>query len=68
GREVFAIPGSPLDPRARGANDLIRKGAALIETPEEMIGILNNMPAPQLDAPSNPEFIPGTGPQPNEED
>ncbi len=68
GREVFAIPGSPLDPRARGANDLIRKGAALIETPEEMIGILNNMPAPQLDAPSNPEFILGTGPQPNEED
>jgi DNA processing protein len=49
---VFAIPGSPLDPRARGANDLIQKGAALIETPEEMIGILNNMPSPQLDAPS----------------
>jgi DNA processing protein len=68
GREVFAIPGSPLDPRARGANDLIRKGAALIETPEEMIGILNNMPSPQLDAPSNPEFLPGSGPLPKEEE
>ena len=28
GREVFAVPGSPLDPRCRGANDLIRQGAA----------------------------------------
>ena len=27
GREVFAVPGSPLDPRSRGANDLIRQGA-----------------------------------------
>ena len=27
GREVFAVPGSPLDPRPRGANDLIRQGA-----------------------------------------
>ena len=27
GREVFAVPGSPLDPRARGGNDLIRQGA-----------------------------------------
>ncbi len=32
GREVFAVPGSPLDPRARGANDLIRQGAVLVET------------------------------------
>ncbi|WP_046863370.1 DNA-processing protein DprA [Microvirga massiliensis] len=29
GREVFAIPGSPLDPRAEGTNDLIREGATL---------------------------------------
>src|SRR6201999_3982499 len=27
GREVFAVPGSPLDPRAAGANDLIKQGA-----------------------------------------
>lgn len=32
GREVFAVPGSPLDPRARGANDLIRQGAILTES------------------------------------
>ena len=31
GREVFAVPGSPLDPRARGTNRLIRDGAHLVE-------------------------------------
>ncbi|WP_374275380.1 DNA-processing protein DprA [Brevundimonas sp.] len=31
GRDVFAVPGSPLDPRARGCNDLIRNGAILCE-------------------------------------
>lgn len=30
GREVFAVPGSPLDPRAEGTNDLIRNGATLV--------------------------------------
>jgi DNA processing protein len=29
GREVFAVPGSPLDPRAAGTNDLIKQGATL---------------------------------------
>ena len=31
GREVMAVPGSPLDPRCRGANRLIREGALLVE-------------------------------------
>ena len=31
GREVFAVPGSPLDPRCKGSNGLIRTGAMLIE-------------------------------------
>ena len=37
GREVFAVPGSPLDPRARGGNDLIREGAILTETADDVI-------------------------------
>lgn len=41
GREVFAVPGSPLDPRARGGNDLIRQGAHLTETAED---VFNNLP------------------------
>lgn len=40
GREVMAVPGSPLDPRCRGSNGLIRDGAALIETVEDILNIL----------------------------
>jgi DNA processing protein len=44
GREVFAVPGSPLDPRARGSNDLIRQGAHLVETAEDVLAHLPNSP------------------------
>ncbi|HML10758.1 MAG TPA: DNA-processing protein DprA, partial [Stellaceae bacterium] len=37
GREVFAVPGSPLDPRSRGCNDLLRNGATLTETASDII-------------------------------
>jgi DNA processing protein len=37
GREVFAVPGSPLDPRCRGTNDLIRHGAVLTEGAEDIL-------------------------------
>jgi DNA processing protein len=37
GREVFAVPGFPADPRARGTNDLIRQGAILTESEEDII-------------------------------
>ena len=40
GREVLAVPGSPLDPRARGPNDLIRQGAALCEGAEDVLRAL----------------------------
>lgn len=40
GREVFAVPGSPLDPRAEGTNDLIRQGATLCARPEDVISSL----------------------------
>jgi DNA processing protein len=40
GREVFAVPGSPLDPRAEGANDLIREGAYLCGGASEIIDLL----------------------------
>jgi DNA processing protein len=41
GRELFAVPGSPLDPRSRGANDLIRQGAHITETAAD---VLENLP------------------------
>ena len=37
GREVFAVPGSPLDPRSRGCNDLLRSGATLTETAGDIL-------------------------------
>lgn len=47
GRDVFAVPGSPLDPRARGSNSLIKDGAALVETAEDVIAALaQTAPAP----------------------
>jgi DNA processing protein len=37
GREVFAVPGSPLDPRAAGTNDLIKQGAMLTTCAADVI-------------------------------
>jgi DNA processing protein len=54
GREVFAVPGSPLDPRARGGNDLIRQGAIMVETAAD---VLDNLPAePHAVRPHQPGF------------
>jgi DNA processing protein len=51
-REIFAVPGSPLDPRCRGANDLLRRGATLVETAEDVIAQLG--PLLQLEVPRQP--------------
>ena len=40
GREVFAVPGSPLDPRARGSNDLLRQGATMTESADDVLSAL----------------------------
>ena len=40
GREVFAVPGSPLDPRAEGCNDLLRSGATLCTRGADVIEAL----------------------------
>lgn len=47
GRQVLAVPGSPLDPRAQGCNRLIRGGATLVESAEHVIEAL----APQIASP-----------------
>ena len=43
GREVMAIPGSPLDPRARGCNALIREGATLVESAGDVVEALTTV-------------------------
>ena len=47
GREVFAVPGSPLDPRAAGTNDLIKQGATLTTEASDVI----NAVAPIMERP-----------------
>ncbi len=43
GREIFAGPGSPLDPRARGCNRLLRDGATLTESAQDVLAVLRPM-------------------------
>ena len=40
GRDVFAVPGSPLDPRSEGTNDLIREGATFCADPDDVLRTL----------------------------
>lgn len=42
GREVFAVPNFPMDPRAGGTNELIKNGATIITSVEDIITSLNN--------------------------
>ncbi len=53
GREVFAVPGSPLDPRATGTNNLLKQGATLVTSAREIIETL----APILGRPLEPPAI-----------
>jgi DNA processing protein len=55
GREVMAIPGAIHNPQAKGCNALIREGAKLVETVEDVLEALNLLPSavPALDARSN---------------
>ncbi|MGU3494930.1 DNA-processing protein DprA [Xanthobacteraceae bacterium A53D] len=62
GREVFAIPGSPLDPRAGGSNRLLKQGATLVTEPQDVIEALRPLlerPLPgdeegRMEAPARP--------------
>jgi DNA processing protein len=66
GREVFAVPGSPLDPRARGCNDLLRHGAILTENAADVLsqlgaqlsGVEPLRPIPSVSIPTIPPPIP----------
>jgi DNA processing protein len=63
GREVLAVPGSPLDPRAKGTNDLIRQGAALCEGAEDVVRALEGLRGFR-----EPERGYGGGPSPEPDD
>ncbi|MBO0716404.1 MAG: DNA-protecting protein DprA, partial [Rhizobiales bacterium] len=55
GREVFAVPGSPLDPRAEGTNSLIKQGATPVTEADDIVAVLRpiigaDLPAREDDA------------------
>ena len=55
GREVMAVPGSPLDPRCHGSNDLIRQGATLVERIDDILAVLAPQAEPRRPASPFPE-------------
>ncbi len=69
GREVMAVPGSPLDPRAAGTNSLIRQGAALVRHAADVLEVLGTLPPLHLAAPPPPAFAPDfpDGPSPQDQ-
>ena len=58
GREVMAVPGSPLDPRHRGTNRLLRDGATLIESAEDVLAALGPQLQPHRRPARRPAPIP----------
>ncbi|MCA3254974.1 MAG: DNA-protecting protein DprA, partial [Alphaproteobacteria bacterium] len=69
GREVMAVPGSPLDPRAQGCNALIREGATLIQSAADILEALRPL-APRASAPADPFAAPppSAAPDPSDRD
>ncbi len=56
GREVFAVPGSPLDPRSQGPNQLLRDGATVTERIEDILRVLESVDPPPLREPTRDLF------------
>jgi DNA processing protein len=57
GREVMAVPGSPLDPRAQGCNLLIRDGATLVQSAEDVLEAVLPLGAVQVRQP-RADYVP----------
>ncbi len=58
GRDVLAVPGSPLDPRCRGTNNLIRQGAHLAESAADVLAAVAAMTQPIGEIHNNFDNVP----------
>ncbi|MEH6410179.1 MAG: DNA-processing protein DprA, partial [Hyphomonas sp.] len=58
GREVMAVPGSPLDPRAAGTNALLYQGASLVRHAADVIEILSSLRFGHVSSPETPPYDP----------
>jgi DNA processing protein len=68
GREVFAVPGSPLDPRAEGTNGLLKQGANLVTEIADVLNVLRpilgqtiELPVEEPEPATSPHSEPGAG-------
>lgn len=68
GREVFAIPGSALDPRSKGPNNLIKQGAQLTESVEDILEVLSLMSGRSISEPQADLFYSGPYTEENNND
>jgi DNA processing protein len=68
-REVFAVPGSPLDPRAEGTNSLLRDGAHMATNANDIISVLKSLRMEPLREPSRSYTPPpmGDSPEPSQQ-
>ena len=62
GREIMAVPGNPLDPRAGGCNQLIRDGATLVRSAEDVLEAIAAFFVPVREAPASPSPLPADAP------
>jgi DNA processing protein len=59
GREVFAVPGSPLDPRAEGTNGLLKQGATLVTEAADVLAVVEPILGRPTEQPmEEPDFAP----------
>lgn len=68
GREVFAVPGSPLDPRATGTNDLIKQGATLTTSASDIINAVTPIMDRPVELPMEEDEPPHDDREPHETD
>jgi DNA processing protein len=71
GLEVFAVPGSPLDPRAEGTNGLIKQGATIVTEVADVIAVLEPILGREPDVPAQEPSLDSGGPvdhEPAEDD
>jgi DNA processing protein len=66
GREVFAVPGSPLDPRAEGTNNLLKQGATLVTAAADVLAAIEPILGGRIAPPSTPP-LPIEEPEPEVE-
>jgi DNA processing protein len=70
GREVFAVPGSPLDPRAEGTNGLLKQGATLVTEADDVIAVLRPILGQSIEIPpvKEPEGMPHAPHEPGDDE